>query len=88
MSRGRDRPRRRLVEPIEVDPVPVVAVGTAIWAALFVLGLIFREHLRSAGHDWWISAALAGALLGLVGLYTCARRRRAGDVTQQPDRPR
>lgn len=55
-----------------------VAVGTGIWALLFVLGLSLQSELASTGREWWIWTALSGVLLGLVGYaYLVVRRPRA-----------
>jgi hypothetical protein len=68
----------------EVEPPPVaafsettpVAVGTAVWALLFVIGLFLRPVLADSGREWWIWSAGAGVVLGLGG-YAFLRRRRA-----------
>jgi hypothetical protein len=61
-----------------------VAVGTGIWALLFVLGLVLRPELQSNGREWWIWTALAGVLLGFVGYtYLVIRRPK-----RHPDEPR
>ncbi|WP_285599245.1 DUF2530 domain-containing protein [Kineosporia sp. NBRC 101731] len=52
-----------------------VAVGTGIWALLFVLGLVLRPELESTGRGWWVWTALAGVALGFVGYtYLLVRR--------------
>lgn len=52
-----------------------VAIGTGIWALLFVLGLILRPELASTEREWWIWTALAGIALGFVGYtYLVVRR--------------
>jgi hypothetical protein len=55
----------------EIAPV---AVGTAVWALLLVIGLVIRDDLDSGGREWWISSAGAGVVLGVVG-YLYLRRR-------------
>jgi hypothetical protein len=60
-----------------------VAVGTGIWALLFVLSLIIRPELESSGRGWWVWATLSGVLLGFVGYsYLLIRRPkpRPGEV--------
>jgi hypothetical protein len=62
--------------PLETDDVLIVAVGSALWAVAFVVVLV----VRLAGgdvHDWWLEMCAAGALLGLVGVRYCVRRRNA-----------
>lgn len=63
------------VEPLDVDGVRAVAVGTAVWAALFLALLPFRGRLDEAGHAWWLWTCLAGTGLGLLGLEYCRVRR-------------
>jgi hypothetical protein len=68
--------RRPDPEPLETDDVRLVAGGTALWALAFVALLV----LRLAGtdvHGWWITMCACGAVLGLVGLRYCVRRRAA-----------
>jgi hypothetical protein len=53
-----------------------VAVGTAVWALLLVIGLFIRPDLVDSGRGWWVWSAAAGIVLGLVG-YLYLRRRQA-----------
>ena len=70
------RPRHPDPPPLETDDVKIVAGGTAAWTlAAVVLGIA-----RLAGadvHGWWITMCVAGALLGLLGVRYCQRRRDA-----------
>jgi hypothetical protein len=62
--------------PLETDDVRLVAAGTALWAVALVVLLLLR--VAGAGvHDWWLVMCGAGALLGLVGVRYCQRRRAA-----------
>ena len=65
------------VAPLDVDGVGAVAVGTVLWAVALVACLIFRTPLAEAGNGWWAWVCLAGALLGLPGLWYVRRRRDA-----------
>lgn len=68
--------RRPDPPPLETDDVRIVAAGTGLWA----LALVVLAVLRLAGvdvRDWWLVMCGAGALLGLVGVRYCARRRDA-----------
>ena len=68
--------RRPDPAPLETDDVKIVAAGTAVWALALVVVLV----LKLAGvdvHDWWLEMCGAGALLGLVGVRYCVRRRNA-----------
>ena len=70
------------VDPLDVDGVRTVTVGTAIWLVGFLALLPFIGPLREAGHLWWLWTCLAGFGLGLMGIEYCRRRRQA--LSQQP----
>jgi len=63
------------VEPLDVDGVRTVQVGTALFALLFVALLPFYGHLQSTGRTWLLWMCLAGVGLGLLGIEYCKRRR-------------
>ena len=65
-----------VVVPARFSEVAPVAVGTAVWALLFVIGLFLRPVLADGGREWWIWSAAAGVGLGLFG-YVFLRRRQA-----------
>ena len=64
------------VEPLDVDGVRTVEVGTLAWLIGFVALLPFYGRLEDAGRTWWLWACLAGFGLGLFGLEYCRRRKR------------
>lgn len=64
------------VEPLDVDGVRTVAVGTALWAVAFVLLLPFYGRLEESGRVWWLWTCVAGFGLGVLGWDYCRRRRR------------
>ncbi len=64
------------VEPLDVDGVRTVEVGTAVFFVAFVALLPFYGRLSDDGHSWWLWTCLAGVGLGLLGLEYCRRRRR------------
>lgn len=70
-------PRRRDPEPFETDDVPIVTLGTALWAAALVAALLLSDRLAEQGRERWVWVAAAGLFLGLVGVRR-ARRHRAG----------
>jgi hypothetical protein len=63
------------VEPLDVDGVRTVAVGTALWVAAFLALLPFYGTLESTGRTWWLWTCVAGFGFGLLGLEYCRRRR-------------
>lgn len=68
--------RRPDPPPLETDDVRIVAAGTAVWAVAFVVLLVLRLTGNDI-HAWWLQMCAAGALLGLVGVRYCVRRRNA-----------
>jgi hypothetical protein len=63
--------------PLDVDGVGAVTAGTLAWTVALVLCVVFRSPLEAAGNGWWVWVCLAGALLGLPGLWYVRRRRDA-----------
>ncbi|WP_307828062.1 DUF2530 domain-containing protein [Nocardioides sp. SYSU D00038] len=63
------------VEPLDVDGVVTVQVGTAAFLLMFVALLPFAGSLQDDGRTWWLWTCLAGGGLGLFGLEYCRRRR-------------
>ena len=61
--------------PPEFSETAPVAIGTGIWALLFVIGLVIRPSLVDSGRGWWIWSAAAGVVLGLFGYWFMLRRR-------------
>ncbi|MBF4163006.1 DUF2530 domain-containing protein [Nocardioides sp. CBS4Y-1] len=64
------------MEPLDVDGVRTVLVGTALFGVAFVALLPFYGSLADHGRAWWLWTALAGFGLGLFGLEYCRRRVR------------
>lgn len=69
-----DRVSRPVSSPPPLPPVRgsglghVLIPGTAIWFALFVVLLFFLPALRDHDQLIWLWTALAGWVLGLIGL--------------------
>ena len=74
------------VEPMDVDGVRTMTVGTIIWGVLTIALLPFLGNLESSGRTWWMWTAVAGFGLGLIGLEYCRRRRNA--LRMQPGKRR
>jgi len=64
------------VEPLDVDGIRTVEVGTGAFVVAFVALLPFYGRLEDDGRGWVLWMCLAGAGLGLIGLEYCRRRRR------------
>ncbi len=65
-----------------------VAIGTAVWTLLFVIGLVIRSDLEHSGRGWWVWTAAAGVVLGLFGLFYVGRRRaKLIKLVREPRRP-
>ena len=71
------------VEPLDLDGVRTVQVGTALWAIAVILLLPFYGQLEQAGKLWWFWTCVAGFGLGLVGWDHCRRRRNKRRAAQQ-----
>jgi len=63
------------VEPLDVDGVRTVQVGTAVFFVAFLALLPFYGRLQDDGRTWWLWMCLAGVGLGLLGQEYCRRRR-------------
>lgn len=63
------------VEPLDVDGVRTVGVGTLVWLIGFIGLLPFYGRLQDDGRGWWLWACLTGFGLGMLGLEYCRRRR-------------
>ncbi|MDP3969181.1 MAG: DUF2530 domain-containing protein [Nocardioides sp.] len=75
------------VDPLDVDGVRTIAVGTALWLAAFVMLLPFYGRLEDGERVWWLWTCLAGFGLGVIGWDYCRRRRnlRGADPGADPD---
>ncbi|TXJ06049.1 MAG: DUF2530 domain-containing protein [Aeromicrobium sp.] len=62
------------VEPLDVNGVRTMAVGTALWAVALVGLLPFWSTLDASGRTWWVWTALAGVGIGLLGFEYCRSR--------------
>lgn len=65
------------VEPLDLDGVRTIAVGSVLWIVAFVAMLPFIGTLRENDRLAWLWTCLAGFGLGLIGLEYCRRRRKA-----------
>lgn len=65
------------VQPMDVDGVRTMTVGTILWGFAALAMLPFIGRLEAAGNGWWFWTAVGGFGLGLVGLEYCKVRRNA-----------
>lgn len=77
---GRTTHRVAAVEPMDVDGVRTMTVGTIVWGVTALALLPFWGNLQDQGRTWWLWTAIAGLGLGLMGIEYCKRRR---DAMQQ-----
>lgn len=63
------------VEPLDVDGVRTVQVGTALFALAFLALLPFYGRLEESNRVWLMWMCLSGVGLGLLGAEYCRRRR-------------
>ena len=65
------------VEPMDLDGVRTLEVGTVAWLIGFIALLPFSNSLSADGRGWWMWTCLAGFGLGLFGIEYCRRRKAA-----------
>ncbi len=64
------------VEPLDVDGVRTLQVGTGLFLLAFIGLLPFYGRLQEDGDMWLLWMCLTGVGLGLLGTEHCKRRRR------------
>ncbi|MGW0546098.1 DUF2530 domain-containing protein [Streptomyces altiplanensis] len=62
-------PQHEAPEPLEGPVVATVVGGTILWFALFLVQLPFYAWFDDRGWAWWVWTCLAGAGLGLIGIW-------------------
>ncbi len=63
------------VEPLDVDGIRTVQVGSALWLLAFVALLPFYQRLADSGREWWLWTCLTGFAIGIFGNEWARRRR-------------
>ena len=72
------RPTRPTPEPLDVDAVSVVTVGTLLWGLLGLGLAAFGRGWLERSHDvWWMWTCVSGFVLGVAGIVYVRRRRTA-----------
>lgn len=64
------------VEPLDVDGVRTVQVGTGIFVLAFLALVPFYGRLETDDRTWLLWMCLTGVGLGILGIEYCKRRRR------------
>lgn len=72
------------VEPLDVDGVRTVRVGTALFLLGFVGLLPFYGQLEETDRTWLLWMCLTGTGLGFLGIEYCKRRRRLRSAREEP----
>ena len=68
------------LEPLEVNGITAVIVGTIVWTVATVIMILMRDQLEASGRGNWVWICACGVLLGLLGIrYT---RRRAARIAK------
>ncbi|MFF3731448.1 DUF2530 domain-containing protein [Streptomyces sp. NPDC002476] len=62
-------PKHEAPEPLEGPVVATITGGTILWFVLFLVQLPFYGWFDDHGHLWWLWTCLAGAGLGLIGIW-------------------
>jgi O-antigen/teichoic acid export membrane protein len=68
--------RRPDPAPARADARKALLAGTLAWIVALVAALLFRAQLEEAGLAWLVWAAVAGAVIGVVGLVVVQVIRR------------
>ena len=73
------------VDPLDVDGIRTVAVGSILFLVAFLLLLPFYGRLEEDGKTWWLWTCLAGFGLGVIGWDYCRRRKRRRQQRENAD---
>jgi hypothetical protein len=67
-------PKHEAPEPLEGPVVATITGGTILWFVLFVVQLPFYGWFDDRDLTWWVWTCLAGAGLGLIGIWYVRKR--------------
>ena len=62
------------LEPLEVNGITAVTLGTGIWSVATLVMVLMRDQLEASGRDNWIAIGVCGIILGLLGIRYTKRR--------------
>jgi Protein of unknown function (DUF2530) len=72
----RSADRRPDPEPLRTNDRTTVLAGIGLWAVALVVTLVLHGRLEDEGRGWWTWTALAGIVLGGLGLDYLRRHGR------------
>lgn len=79
-NEARNNDEKLALEPLEINGITAVTVGTIIWTVATVIMVVMRDQLEASGRGNWVWICACGVLLGLLGIrYT---RRRAARIAK------
>lgn len=70
-------PKHEAPEPLEGPVVATIIGGTILWFVLFLVQIPFYSWFEDRDLMWWVWTCLAGAGLGLIGIWYVRRREAA-----------
>lgn len=71
------------VDPLDVDGIRTLQIGTVLWGVAFLMLLPFSGSLQDHGHLWWLWTCAAGLGLGLLGIDSCKRHKRKREAADR-----
>jgi hypothetical protein len=70
-------PKHEAPEPLEGPVVATITGGTVLWFVLFLVQIPFYSWFDGRGLMWWVWTCLAGAGLGVIGIWYVRAREAA-----------
>ncbi|QNP63868.1 DUF2530 domain-containing protein [Streptomyces genisteinicus] len=80
-------PRHEAPEPLEGPIVATITGGTILWFVMFLVQVPFYGWFDDRDLTWWVWTCLAGAGLGLIGIWyvrgrdAAIKRAKAAETT-------
>ncbi|MDQ0942598.1 DUF2530 domain-containing protein [Streptomyces sp. V1I1] len=81
-------PKHEAPEPLEGPVVATIIGGTSLWFVLFLVQIPFYSWFDERDLMWWVWTCLAGAGLGLIGIWyvrgreTAIKRSQAAEASE------
>jgi hypothetical protein len=66
--------KKNELEPLEVNGITAVTLGTGIWSVATLVMVLMRDQLEASGRGDWIAIGVCGIILGLLGMRYTKRR--------------